>query len=420
MADPQATIPSTAERPFDLVLFGATGFTGRLLAQHLATSDLPLRWALCGRSADKLRAVRQALTDRNPACAELPILTADASDPQALAEVAQKTRVICTTVGPYLRYGLPVVAACAAHGTDYCDLTGEVPFMRASIDGHSAQAQQTGARILHACGFDSIPSDLGVLALHDYLRARGQTLREAHMLVKAMKGKASGGTLASMLNLMEQAVADRSLRRLLANPYALVPDSTASPRSQPDLRRVTYDREAREWTAPFLMSTVNTRVVHRTNALLGYPYGRDFRYSECMGFGDSLRGATRATMLFAGLAGFAALSSSATTRQLLSRYLPKPGEGPSPEAMQHGYWRVQLRGFVDGDSRARALLKLRGEGDPGYGSTSRMLFEVARMLVETHGPKRAGGVHTPGSALGMPLVSRLARAGLHFEFSDLS
>ena len=420
MAGPHETSPGSLDRPFDLVLFGATGFTGRLVAERLAQCETPLRWAISGRSEDKLRSVRQALTQKYPQCAELPLLTADASNPASLSAVAQKTHVICTTVGPYLRYGLPMVAACAEHGTDYCDLTGEVPFMRASIDRHHAQAQKTGARIVHACGFDSIPSDLGVLALHDFLRQRGHTLREAHLFVKSMRGTASGGTVASMLTVMEQAVADRSLRRLLANPYALVPDSSEPRVRQSDLRSVAFDREAQEWTAPFLMGTVNTRVVHRSNALMGNPYGRDFRYSECMGYGGSLKGAVRAATTLAGLAGFAALSASPMTRPLLARVLPKPGEGPSEEAMQQGRWRLHIRGLVEGHDRARALLQLRGEGDPGYASTSRMLSEVARLLVETHGAASAGGVLTPASALGMKLIERLPRAGLHFELSELS
>lgn len=409
----------SSDRPYDLVLFGATGFTGRLLAEHLSRSDAPVRWALSGRSEEKLRSVRQALAQHNPRCAELPILTADASDPASLQRVAQTTRVICTTVGPYLRHGLPMVAACAEHGTDYCDLTGEVPFMRTSIDRYHTQAQTTGARIVHACGFDSIPSDIGVLLLHDFLRARGHRMREARLFVKSMKGSASGGTLASMMNLMQLAVADRSLRRLLANPYALLPDPSESRERQPDLRSVAFDREAQEWTAPFVMGTVNTRVVHRSNALLADLYGRDFRYSECLGFGNGLRSAARATTAFAGLAGFAALCSNALTRDALGRFLPKPGEGPSPEVMQRGRWRVHIRGFVDGHDRAQALLQLSGEGDPGYASTSRMLLQVALLLVETHGSARVGGVQTPASALGRTLAERLPSAGLRAELSAL-
>lgn len=415
-----ASKADTSSREFDAVLFGATGFTGQLVAECLAQSSQPLRWALCGRSEDRLRGVRQALAKLNPRCADLPILQADASDAQSLLAVAAKTRVICTTVGPYMRYGLPMVAACAEQGTDYCDLTGEVPFMRTSIDRHNETAKQTGARILHACGFDSIPSDIGVLALHDFMRARGKALSAAHLFVKSMRGGASGGTLASMLNLLQDAVGDRSLRRLLANPYALVPDPDASRGRQPDLRSVAYDREAKEWTAPFVMGTVNTRVVHRSNALLDYPYGRDFRYSEVMGFGDSLRGMARASTAFAGMAGFAALGSNNSTRALLGRFLPKPGEGPTEEARRKGRWRFDVRGFVAGSDRAQALLTLRGEGDPGYASTSRMLSEVILLLIETHGNARQGGVQTPAAALGMPLVARLGRAGVQFDLSEIS
>jgi short subunit dehydrogenase-like uncharacterized protein len=404
-------------KDLDLVLFGATGFTGQLVAERLAKEVASLRFGLAGRSLPKLERVRAALAKIDPRCADLPLLLADAADEAALAAVAARTRVICSTVGPYLKYGLPLLAACAAAGTDYCDLTGEVPFIRASIDRHLETARGSGARLLHACGFDSIPSDLGVFALHRQMAQRGLPLREARLFVRSAKGGFSGGTLATMLNLFEMGKADKGLRRMMVNPYALVPDDGDTRGRQNEPRSVRFDREAGQWTAPFVMAGINTRVVHRTNALLDYPYGRDFRYAEYVGFGRGPRAAAMAAAMMAGIAGFVLLSINDLTRPLLQRLLPQGGEGPSEEAREQGRWRVILRGFTDDKAQAAAVLKLSGEGDPGYASTARMLSEVALLLVETHG-KAPGGVYTPAAAFGQTLVERLARAGVHFEFSD--
>lgn len=405
-------------RDLDLVLFGATGFTGQLVAERLAAEPSTLRWGLAGRSLPKLERVRASLAQRTPRCAELPLIVADASDAAALRAIAERTRVICSTVGPYMRYGLPLVAACAAAGTDYCDLTGEVPFIRSSIDRHLDTVKGSGARLLHACGFDSIPSDLGVFALHRYMSGRGQSLREARLFVRSAKGGVSGGTLATIVDLFAMGRADRTLRRMMVNPYALVPDDSDTRGRQNEPRSVSFDREAGQWTAPFVMSAVNTRVVHRSNALLGYPYGRDFRYAEYVGFGRGPRAAAMATAMMAGLAGFVLLSANDITRPMLARLLPQGGEGPSEEARQAGRWRVVLRGSTDAGSAAVAVLQISGEGDPGYASTARMLTEVALLLAETHGTGQSGGVYTPAAAFGQTLVERLARAGLRFEFSD--
>ncbi len=407
-----------SSKDLDLVLFGATGFTGQLVAERLAREPATLRFGLAGRSRAKLEQVRAALAQKEPRCAELPLFVADAADEAALFSIASRSRVICSTVGPYLKYGLPLVAACAKAGTDYCDLTGEVPFIRASLDHHLDTARASGARLLHACGFDSIPSDIGVFALHKYMAQRGLPLREARMFVRSAKGGFSGGTLATIVYLFEQGKADRRLRRLMVNPYALVPDDSDTRGRQNEPRGVSFDREAGHFTAPFVMAGINTRVVHRTNAMLGYPYGRDFRYAEYVGFGRGPRAAAMAAAMMVGLTGFMLLSLSDLTRPLLSRLLPQGGEGPSEEARAHGHWRVMLRGFTDSKASAAAVLRLSGEGDPGYASTSRMLAEVALLLVETHGQGQPGGVYTPAAALGQSLVDRLPRAGVRCEFSD--
>ncbi len=409
-------------KELDLVLFGATGFTGELVAQRLAQEPAGLRWALAGRSRDKLERVRASLAQTNPRCAELPILVADATDEAALLAIARQARVICSTVGPYLRHGLPLVAACARAGSDYCDLTGEVPFIHASIERNLSTARESGARLLHACGFDSIPSDLGVFALHQHMAERGLPLREARLFVHSAKGGFSGGTLATIIDLFAAGRADPKLRRLMIDPYALVPDSGEPRRRPKEPRGVAYDGEAGQWTAPFIMAGINTRVVHRSNALLGYPYGRDFRYAEYVGFGRGARAAAMATAMMAGIASFALLSISDITRPMLARLLPQGGEGPSEEQRTRGRWRVMLRGFSEKadqtDPQAAAVLRLSGEGDPGYASTARMLAEVALLLAETHGGGQSGGVYTPAAALGQTLIARLPRAGVQFQFTD--
>ena len=414
-------------RDFDIVLFGATGFTGRLVAERIAehaASMGTLRWALAGRNPDKLAAVRDAVAAKFPGCAQLPLLTVDASDGAGLRAVARRTHVVCTTVGPYLRLGLPLATACAEEGTDYCDLTGEVQFMHENIARTQARAVQTGARIVHTCGFDSIPSDMGVRVLHDALAKQGKQLAAARLYVRSIKGGMSGGTLASILTLLEQAASDRNVRRMLADPLALVPknegdsdQSRAQRRSAlRDPKKLSFDTEARQWTIPFFMGVVNSRVVHRSNALLGHPYGRDFRYAEYVGLGAGPRGAVLGAAMMGGLGGFLLLGLNGVTRGWVSRLLPEAGTGPSPDVVQRGRWHLQIRGYVADMPQAAAVLSVRGQGDPGYGSTSRMLTEVALLLAETaHTTDKVGGIQTPASALGMPLVPRLARAGVTFE-----
>lgn len=400
-----------SDRPFDLVLFGATGFTGRLVAEVLARRG-GVKWALAGRSEAKLRAVRSAL----PASAhDVPVLVADASVKASLDAVATQTRVVCTTVGPYAKYGLPLVAACAEAGTDCCDLTGEVPFVRQAIDGFHARAEQTGARIVNCCGFDSIPSDLGVLALHDHFRKRGHRLARAKFVMGKMKGGISGGTTASAVNMMAQARHDPELRRLMGDPYSLSPDRARDRGPDGgDQMGLVYDHELGQWTAPFVMAGINTRIVRRSNVLLDWAYGHDFRYSEVTGLPRGVRGAAMGAAMVAGLGTFMALATADLTRPLVERALPKPGEGPDEETRKRGFFHVDLYGTAAGDAE-KAVCRIDGEGDPGYDATSRMLAEAALLLAETSSKKTRGGLLTPASALGLPLVDRLRKVGVRFE-----
>jgi len=398
-------------RPYDLVLFGATGFTGKLVAEYLAAHTQGLVWAVAGRNEAKLREVIGGLGAPGK---KLGLFLADSGDAEALSKIAKAARVVITTVGPYAKYGLPLAHACAKAGTHYVDITGEVPFVRASIDQNHTIARDTGARIVHCCGFDSIPSDLGVLTLAERARAEDDTLAETRFVLLRAKGGFSGGTAASMLNLMEAAEHDRALRQLLWDPYSLTPDAATEIRVDgPDRPRVArHDREG-VWTGPFVMAAVNTRIVRRSNALLGHAYGPRFSYDECMSFGAGPAGLARAAAFTAGLGGALVLASKGPSRNMLARLLPASGEGPSKAERDGGYFRVAIHATTARGKRLRA--RVEGTSDPGYGETAKMLSESALALLEDSLASAEGGVLTPASALGMPLVTRLRAAGMTFD-----
>lgn len=406
-------------RDYDLVLFGATGFTGRLVAEHLidhAPDDL--RWAIAGRRAGALDAVAADLG--RP---DLPVIVADAHDIAAMRELAAGTRVVCSTVGPYAVHGSPLVGACAAEGTDYCDLTGELQWVRKMIDTHQESAEASGARILHSCGFDSIPFDLGVVHAQRQMQARhGVHATRVKGRLKAAKGTASGGTVASMVNLLGESVTDGEMRKLIRDPYALNPEGDRSGPDQNERMVPFHDTDFDAWTGPFPMSPVNTRVVRRTHALLGHPWGPDFRYDEAMLTGSGPLGAVAAAGIGAGLAVGAVVGGAAAAtgpgRALLNRILPDPGTGPSPEAQANGFYDVRFHAEHPTDPAKSLRTRVRGDRDPGYGSTSRMLGETALALAA--GECEVGGGHwTPGAALADALLERLpANAGVTFEVLD--
>ena len=405
-------------REFDIVVLGATGFTGALVAEYLckryAVGDR-LRWAAAGRNERKLAALRESL---GSGAASLPIIVADTLDASAMRQLAERTRVVLTTVGPYARYGSEVVAACAASGTHYCDLAGEVQWIRRMIDAHHDTARGSGARIVHCCGFDSIPMDIGAWFLQKEARARyGEYCDSIMLLVKAMKGGASGGTMASMMNLMREARADREVARVLARPYSLNPEGEQRGPDRGDQRGIRFDADAQSWTAPFIMATVNTRVVRRSHALLGYPWGAGFRYHEAIRTGRGPGGWVRSATITAGLAGLVGLASLNWSRSLLERFvLPKPGTGPDANARESGFFNLQQIGKLPDGRHIRA--RITGDRDPGYGSTSKMLAESAVCLA-LDDLDSAGGVLTPAAAMAAPLIARLqANAGLGFEIRD--
>ncbi len=412
------------QRAFDIVLFGATGFTGKLVAEYLAkVRGSRLRWALAGRNEAKLAEVRSELARIDPSLSDMPLAVADALDPASLDALVPRARVVVSTVGPFARYGQALVEACARHGTHYADITGEVPFIRRSIDACHAVAEGTRARIVHACGYDSIPSDLGVHVLWHHAQARGCELRWAKGFAGKTKGGVSGGTVSSMLTLMEEASRDRATRRLLVNTRALDPEPSARERTEPDQRGVRFDRDIARWTAPFVMSVVNTRVVRRSNALLHY--GTSFRYDEAMSMPKGPKGLVAASAITAGLAGLVAVASVPVGRSLLAKTrLAQSGSGPSERAREQGYFEVLFVGeAAERDAKEGRRLRLEGRvagrGDPGYGATARMLGESALCLLEDERalPPR-WGVLTPASAMGMTLVERLKKTDFTFDVSD--
>jgi short subunit dehydrogenase-like uncharacterized protein len=384
---------------FDIVVYGATGFTGQLVAEYLAAqyrNDTKLKWAMAGRSLDKLAKVRDAIG----APADAPLIVADSSDPVSLKAMIDQTKSVVTTVGPYLLYGNELLAACAASGTDYFDLCGEVPWMRRMIDAHQATAERSGARIVFSCGYDSLPFELGVYSCQQAAKTVfGAPVARVKGRVRAMKGTFSGGTAASGKAIFEAAAKDPSLLGLVRDPFALTPGSGGP--KQPPGNRVLFDEDLQTWLTPFFMANINTRNVHRSNMLLGFPYGRDFVYDEMQIAGPGEEGEARAKRIMAA------------NNNLAGQAVPKPGEGPSKEERETGYYDLLFVGVAPDGRQVHASVK--GDRDPGYGSTSKMISECAICLLRDT-PDVPAGFWTPGAAMREALIKRLVdNAGLTFE-----
>ncbi|NHC13715.1 enoyl-ACP reductase [Motilibacter sp. E257] len=392
----------------DVVLLGATGLVGRATAAYLAGAAPPgTRVGLAGRSRDRLHAVRDGLPD---AAASWPLLVVDVGDDEALSRLVARTRVVATTVGPYARHGLPLVVACARSRTDYVDLTGETLFVRRSIDAAHGAAVRSGARIVHAAGFDSVPSDLAVLLLAERARADGAgTLTRTVLVAGPMRGGIGGGTYESLREQLDAARRDPRARAVLRDPYALSPDRRSEP---PDPRgRPVVDRLGGAWTAPFPMAPFNSRVVRRSNALLGFAYGRGLDYSEALRVAEGPAGPPLAAATALGLGALGLLLAAPATRRVVDRALPAPGEGPSLHDGRPGHFRTTTRTVTTEGARYAAVVG--GPYDPGYAATARMLAQSALCLALDRDelPDRAG-VLTPATALGGRLADRLRAAGL--------
>jgi short subunit dehydrogenase-like uncharacterized protein len=411
------------DREFDIIVWGATGFVGRLAARQLAArsrNGSDVRWAIGGRTQAKLEHVRSGL---GPEAADIPIITGDSHDTASMQALAERASVVCSCVGPYAKYGSELVAACARSGTHYCDLAAEAHWIRRMIDDHAVEAERTGALLVHACGMDSIPSDLGVAVLQGAARERfGRPCSRVRMRVTELTGGFSGGTAAAMLHGFEAGRDDPAIRQGMTEPYFLCPDGQREgpePLGKMMSVSVEYDEDLRAWTKPFFMGPMNTKIVRRTNAILDYPYGQDFRYEEARLVGDGWSGRVKAQVEALGFGAFGVAVAIPPTRRLLKRYvLPAPGEGPSQEVVERGHWEIILVGKHDEGGVIKA--RVAGEGDPSAMSSSRMLIESALCLLQD-GDRISvgGGSWTPESALGEPLLARLtSHAGLTFEVQD--
>jgi short subunit dehydrogenase-like uncharacterized protein len=403
-----------------IILFGATGFTGRLVAAYLAEHAPPgTTIVLAGRSEEKLASVRAELP---AAAADWPLHVADKSDAESVRKLAEGARVIVTTAGPYAQGGLALVEACARAGTDYADLAGEVLFMRDSIDAYDSVAKESGARIVHASGFDSIPFDLGVLVLREKVREDGAgDLEDTTSMVVGMRGGFSGGTLQSLLGQLDEGKANPERGKISVDPYALSPDRSAEPDlgDERDLRTVKRDEELGAWLAPFVMAGINTRVVRRSNALQDWQYGRKFRYREAMAFRGSPAAPAMAAGVTAGMGGLLAGLSFKPSRSALMKVLPGAGEGPSEKARAKGFFKIEIHTRTS--SGARYVCRVSAQGDPGYAATAVMLGEAGLCLaLDRDRSPQGGGVLTTATAMGMPLVERLRAADFKFEAERVS
>ena len=410
-------------RPYAVILYGATSFVGQITAHYLTNflsnaknkDGSNVTWAIAGRDEKKLNELQSTLESK------VDIVIANSNNPASLDEMTKQTQVIISTVGPYLKYGEPLIKSCAENGTDYVDLTGEAIFIKDMMDKYQETAKQSGARIVNSCGFDSIPSDLGVYFTQAKAEETfGETCNVIHMRVKAAKGGISGGTIASMATIFEEAGEDKARRKQVANPYLLNDDTDAPNVRQDNVSKPEYDSTHKRWLAPFVMASINTRIVHRSNQLLGYEYGRDFKYDEAMWMKDGVKGKLSSYAMSAGLLGFATAMMIKPSRELLSKHvLPKAGSGPSKDEQENGYF--DIRHFGQTAKNDTITVKVTGDRDPGYGSTSRMISQAALCLAQDISKEDVGGgFWTPASAMGNKLITRLeAHSGLSFEVIDI-
>jgi short subunit dehydrogenase-like uncharacterized protein len=404
------------DQTFDIIIYGATSFVGQIMTRYMQQQfgDGSIRWAIAGRSQSKLEKL-----GRDAGLSGIEMLVADAGDEAALQAMCARTKVIVSTVGPYALYGDTLVKVCATSGTNYCDLTGEAHWIRRMQDRYEQAARQSGAWIVHCCGFDSIPSDLGVHFLQQQAKEKlGQACERISMRVAKIKGGASGGTIASMINMVKEASGDGELRRQLKDPYSLCPPGHDFSVRQRDVQ-MAYDKEYESWTAPFIMAAINARVVHRSNALSNNSYGTGFLYEEAMVAGTGGAGKRTARAISWGMAGGMLALVVPPIRWLLEKYvLPKPGEGPSEQQQRDGEFDLVFLGTTPRGDKIRC--RVTGDRDPGYGSTAKMLAQAAACLAMDVPAHTAGGFWTPATLMGDKLIRRLkAHAGLTFELEAM-
>lgn len=427
--DAHTLLNDSPKRSYTLVLYGATSFVGQITARYLARflskqEHQEVKWAIAGRHPEKLEKLHAQLVNdedgkekRDTSATNIDIIIANSDDADSLNKMTKQTKVIISTVGPYLKYGEPLIKSCVENGTDYVDLTGEAIFIKDMLDKYQEEAQQSGARIVNSCGFDSVPSDLGVYFTQQQSKANFNAPCDTiHMRVKAAKGGISGGTLASMATIFEESGKSKERRQQLANPYLLNNDLHAPSVRQDNINKPQYDAKHGRWLAPFIMASINTRIVHRSNQLLGYQYGRDFKYDEAMWMQDGIKGQLTSYGMSAGILGFITAMTFKRSRDFLSNHvLTKSGDGPSQSDQDNGYF--DLRFFGKTANHETIATKVTGNKDPGYGSTSQMLAQSALCLAQDISKdKVGGGFWTPASAMGDSLLTRLENnAGIRFE-----
>ena len=403
----------TKNKQYDVVVWGATGFTGRLVAEYLKNTygiGKSVKWAIAGRNMTKLKSIHDALDLEG-----VDIIVADSSQRGSLDAMTSVARVVCTTVGPYALYGSELVASCVANGSHYCDLAGEVQWIRRMIDAHHEEASAKDVKIVHCCGFDSIPSDMGVYYLQKMAKAKtGSHCDEIRFRLKAAKGGFSGGTYASLSNVMKEAAKDKSIWKTLTNPYGLNPDPSFDGPDGRDLQTVLFEKETNSWITPFVMAAINTKIVRRSHGLAEFPYGKEFQYNEAIMTGPDFKGRMKATGNALSLGVMMAAKPGSFLKGVMDKFLPKPGEGPNKKAREEGFFSARLFGYAKGEEIIVGSVK--GDMDPGYGSTSKMIGECAVCLAQDGDTGIAkGGVITPSTAMGDAILDRLQeKAGLTF------
>ena len=399
-------------RKYDLLIWGATSFTGKLVTEYLFNKygSSKIKWAIAGRNLDKLKKIRSEVADE-----KIPMFIADSFDEESLSKFVKKTKVVCSTVGPYSLYGTKLVKLCVENNTNYCDITGEAHWIRNLIDQFHEEAKSKKIKIVNSCGFDSIPSDMGVYFIQNEIKKTYKNYANfIKMRVAGIRGGISGGTYGSINNLLKEAYSNKKIFRVLNNPYGLNPKNKMEGMDKKDLRKIIFDKESNSWIYPFIMAGINTKIVRRSHALTNFQYGKDFRYEEAMMSGKGISGLLKAILAVFPLA-MIGLNPNSFLKKIVNSYMPKPGEGPGLEKRKNGFYN--LRFYVTIDERRKAFAKVVGDNDPGYGSTSKMLAESALCLAFDKLPENYGVV-TPSIAMGNQLLERLRNnAGLNFQIS---
>ena len=399
-------------RKYNLIIWGATSFTGKLVTEYLFNKygSSKIKWAIAGRNLDKLKKIRSQVADE-----KIPMFIADSFDEESLSKFVKKTKVVCSTVGPYSLYGTKLVKLCVENNTNYCDITGEAHWIRNLIDQFHEEAKSKKIKIVNSCGFDSIPSDMGVYFIQNEIKKTYKNYANfIKMRVAGVRGGISGGTYVSINNLLKEAYSNKKIFRVLNNPYGLNPKNKMEGMDKKDLRKIIFDKESNSWIYPFIMAGINTKVVRRSHALTNFQYGKDFRYEEAMMSGKGISGLLKAILAVFPLA-MIGLNPNSFLKKIVNSYMPKPGEGPGLEKRKNGFYN--LRFYVTIDERRKAFAKVVGDNDPGYGSTSKMLAESALCLAFDKLPENYGVV-TPSIAMGKQLLERLRNnAGLNFQIS---